>query len=613
MEDVSLKENCEAPADTSATRDTPEGPQVTITTDHQFPGNKPVFNPPPYPNKSNDTSRDTLLQCEETAKENTLTKSRKQDCDNSANVQVVQETPFFTGNPVADSQPDEGIAGSLVVKVPLLYCKSQRITSKCVGETPLIIGVNENTAEGEEERQDFKCPVPSPRTPSSSPPSPARLTLTSSTTDSDRTISLPPSPLPSTPSHTVTRLTTQPPPYHHTPLISTSSSTTPDLQLPSSSTSPSLSPSLFIPQQKSSGGPSSYRLNRCPSLTTDRQTVSSPQHDTSFSPCIPLQNAQQKRGQPTRNITPDFLTSKVEETQLSVVPSSQMSPPASRPEPLMTALMLPSRGPTLLAEPPQCVQTAPQREATPIWDEVQTEVVVIPDSIPHHTQPDHTPLPPNQTSQSGSQQHITEALPPENVGRLEKRDSNPPSWPPSKNVPPSCPPSKHKPPNHHRTRHAVSPTLLKEADRLLKTLREPPLVATDNQTTIDIDCDLPTPKTSKLTKCHSNTHSTHHAKSQSISQTGRNYSLPKQLENQNCKGRRNISSSLREPLSIRNTASDNSHGTKRPITARHVHKPRKKKKTTHVDTGNESLPQKMVHLPNDHPFMSVSTTPFKRE
>ena len=702
MEDVSLRENCEAATDISATgqcKDIPESPRLALTSYHDFTRDKPVFHPPDHPNGADNTCGDTLVHCDESIRENTSTKSKEQDCDN---VQVVQETPLFSDS-VADPGPEEGGVESLVVQVPLL--KSQRITTKCVGETPLIIGINESTAEGEvsaaKERVDFNCPVPSPHTPSGSPPSPARLRFTSSTTDSDRTISLPPSPPPSTHSHTVT---TQSPlhQHNHTPLTSSGSSTTPDLQLPSSSTSPSISPSLFITRQKSLGDPFSSKL--CPSPNTNKHTVSP--SEQSLSPCIPLQNARERREQPT---TPDFLTSKVEETQLSVVGSSQKSPPpASTAKCLMTTLRLPrvvSRDSILPAGLPQGLSTndSPQlmeavsvipdslcpsppfletdtpfvtehcnspvhvsnissvlqgltssskdpkvsniqkrheieeletllilegdvpggaqwRETTPTQGEVEHEVV--PESILNYTPPDHTPLPPEQTRPSSTQQQITEALTPENIGRVEEGEAehNPPHHPPSKNTPPSCL-SSNPPSYQHKTRNAVSPTLLKKADRLLKTLREPPLVITDSQTTIDLDCELLTPKTSQLSKHqpfshHSNVGSTSLAKSQSVSRISRHSILPKakQLEN---KGRRKIASSPRKPFSIKNTANGNPRITQCPITAfhtRHTHKPRKKDKTTHVinlDSGDFETETcwQMKPLPDDHPFMSVSTAP----
>lgn len=732
LEDVSLKEktdNCEAAAETSTTskcRDVPEPPRLALTRYHNNPGGKPAVDPPDYINEADKICCDTLVECKGSVRENTSTKSKKQDCDNSVNVRVVQETPLFSGDLVVGSGPAEEIAGSLVVKVPLL--KSQRITTKCVGETPLVIGVNECTAEGEEvsaskERMDFNCPVPSPHTPSGSPSSPARLRYTSSTTDSDRTISLPPSP-PSTLSHTVTTLTTQSPLYHHTPLTSSTSSTTPDLQPPSSSTSPdlqlhssstspSLSPSLFITRQKSLGGPFSSKYP-CPALKTDTHTASPPQHDTSLSPCIPLQNDREKREQSTRNITPDFLTSKIEETQLSVVSSSQKSPPASTAERLTTVLMLPrvvSRDPILPAGWPQGVPTSPRpveavsvipdsqcpsppflethiapvtepcsspahisnissvlqgltpssrdlevsdiqmeqkrcemeeleeplvreedvlggtlwRETTPTQGEIQHEVVAIPESIPNYTLPDHAPLPPDQTSPSFivASQHpreqITEVLTPESVGRVEvgDPDNNPPGRPPSKNTPSSCPPSKHNPPSYpHKTRHAVSPTLLKSrADRLLKTLRKRPVAITDKPTTIDVDCDLLTLKTSQPPfSHHSNVCSTHHAKSHSIS---RHCALPKtkQLENQVYKEKRKTTSLPRKPFSIKNTANDNSHCPIADSHTRHTHKPRKKKdKTTRViNLGSMNVETETCHqmmpLPEDHPFMSISTAP----
>ena len=743
LEDVSLKEktdNCEAAAETSTTskcRDVPEPPRLALTRYHNFPGGKPAVDPPDYSNETDKTC-DTLVEREESVRESTSPKSKKQTCDNSVNVRVVQETPLFSGDLVVGSGPAEEIAGALVVKVPLL--KSQRITTKCVGETPLVIGVNECTAEGEvsavKERMDFNCPVPNPHTPSGSPSSPARLRYTSSTTDSDRTISLPPSP-PSTLSHTVTTLTTQSPLYHHTPLTSSTSSTTPDLQPPSSSTtpdlqppssstspdlqlhssstSPSLSPSLFITRQKSLGGPFSSKYP-CPALETDTHTVSPPQPDTSLSPCIPLQNDREKREQSTRNITPDFLTSKIEETQLSVVSSSQKSPPASTAERLMTALMLPrvvSRDPILPAGRPQGVPTSPRpveavsvipdsqcpsppfletciapvtepcsspahisnissvlqgltpssrdlevfdiqmeqkrcemeeleeplvreedvlggtlrRETTPTQGEIQHEVVTIPESISNYTPPDHAPLPPDQTSPSfisASQQpreQITEVLTPESVGRVEVEYpyNNPPGRPPSKNTPSSCPPSKHNPPSlPHKTRHAVSPTLLKgQADRLLKTLRKRPVAITDKPTTIDVDCDLLTLKTSQPPFSHHSNVCSTHAKSHSISLISRHCALSKtkQLENQDYKGKRKTTSLPRKPFSIKNTANDNSHC---PITAshiRHTHKSRKKKdKTTRVinlgsaDVETETCHQ-MTPLPEDHPFMSISTAP----
>ena len=257
-----------------------------------------------------------------------------------------------------------------------------------------------------------------------------------------------------------------------------------------------------------------------------------------------------------------------------------------------------------------------QRETTPTQSEVEHEVV--PESILNYTPPDHTPLPPDQTRPSSTQQQITEALERVEEGEAE---NNPPSCPPSKNTPSSCLPSN---PScyQHKTRHAVSPTLLKKADRLLKTLREPPLVITDSQTMIDLDCELLTPETSQLSKHqpsshHSNVGSTSLAKSQSISRISRHSILPKakQLEN---KGRRKIVSSPRKPFSIKNTASGNPRITHCSITAshtRHTHKPRKKKdKTTHVinlDSGDVETETcwQMKPLPDDHPFMSVSTAP----
>ena len=303
---------------------------------------------------------------------------RRDGLASAVDVRVIQETPFIRISRTG-SASGEGETEPLVVSIPVsCFKRGQKMTRECVEETPLVRAVNEVgggaggvdvllaaeevepggqvCAEQREEEEGFQ-------NGSSSEGEVLSGSQHGSSSDSDRTPLLPRSP----PAHCDPNLLTPVAASSrthratgslsgHIPLDS-SGSTTPDLCMPSPpspsppSSSPSISPSLFISRQNPSNAlPRRFSFN--PSVEQQPAVAPSnptPHLDTSFSPCVPLQNTHHNAtarctvgdGDRSRYLTPDFLCSKVAETQLgtqsSCVNSSQNSP-ENRPRALLLGL-----------------------------------------------------------------------------------------------------------------------------------------------------------------------------------------------------------------------------------------------------------------------------------
>ena len=303
---------------------------------------------------------------------------RRDGLVSAVDVRVIRETPFIRSSRTG-SASGEGETEPLVVSIPVsCFKRGQKMMQECVEETPLVRAVNEVgggaggvdvlSAAEEVEPGGQVCPEQREeeegfQNGSSSEGEVLSGSQHGSSSDPDSTPLLPRSPPAHCDPNLLTLVAASARTHRaagslsgHIPLDS-SGSTTPDLCMPSPpgpsppSSSPSISPSLFISRQNPSNAlPRRFSFN--PSV--EQQPAAAPSNptphlDTSFSPCIPLQNTHHNAtarcpvgdGDRSRYLTPDFLCSKIAETQLGTQSSrvnlSQNSP-ENRPRALLLGL-----------------------------------------------------------------------------------------------------------------------------------------------------------------------------------------------------------------------------------------------------------------------------------
>lgn len=188
----------------------------------------------------------------------------------------------------------------------------------------------------------------------------------------------------------------------------------------------------------------------------------------------------------------------------------------------------------------------------------------------------------------------------------------------------------HKQPSSMPGGSRVSPTLLQTADRLLKILRSPPVLISDEQTCINIDQDTITPRnTASLqsakhasTPCSSSLSPEEGDRYKSLPTATRalpDSALPKkrQLKNQKlrqsgvCKSSLDSLPSHKKPFSGKNGPwSADSCSAARHRDSSSVSKKKKMPLVVSLDSEDYSPSSLlMTPLPSDHPFLTISTTP----